>query len=81
MATSELHTAPSWARTTDWQKRAAIAERSVLGRHVVRSFFLPFTATGMSAWPYLFRERFSGSWNFWWQAHLIGCMVDAVDRE
>lgn len=81
MATSELHTAPSWARTTDWQKRAAIAERSVLGRHVVRSFFLPFTATGMSAWPYLFRERFSGSWNFWWQAHLIGCMVDAVGRE
>ena len=80
MATSGLHTAPAWARTTDWQERAAIAERSVLERHLVRSFFLPFTATGMTVWPYCWRDRFTVKWNFWWQAHLIGCMTDAMDR-
>ena len=71
---------PEWAHITDWQERAALAQHSIVRRHLVRSFFLPFTATGMSHWPYLLRERITGSWNFWWQAHLIDCMTDAVER-
>jgi predicted alpha-1,6-mannanase (GH76 family) len=31
-------------------------------------------------WPTLERERLFLVWNYWWQAHLIDCAVDAANR-
>jgi len=72
---------PNSVAYTRWQERAAIAERSILGRHLVRSFFLPGTATGVTSWPYELKERITGSWHFWWQAHFIDCVIDAYERK
>lgn len=72
---------PNSVAFTGWQERAAIAERSILGRHLVRSFFLPCTATGVTIWPYGLKDRVTGPWHFWWQAHFIDCVIDAYERE
>lgn len=64
-----------------WPDRADAAEEAVLTRHVRRVWGLPGTALGVVAWPPVRRERAFFRWHYWWQAHLIDCMVDAAVRE
>jgi predicted alpha-1,6-mannanase (GH76 family) len=63
-----------------WAARAALAERAVLTRHLRRVLAVPGTRLGMAGWPATFRQRFYVNWNYWWQAHLLDCLVDAQHR-
>ncbi|MBV9318425.1 MAG: fructose-bisphosphate aldolase [Mycobacterium sp.] len=64
-----------------WANRAASAEAAVTARHVKRLWALPGTQLGVVAWPSSRRDRLFGSWHYWWQAHLLDCLVDAQLRE
>ncbi|WP_026360575.1 glycoside hydrolase family 76 protein [Amycolatopsis nigrescens] len=59
---------------------AAAAERAVRGRHLRRVWALPGTALGRSGWPPTPGQRLHRHWNYWWQAHLLDCLVDAQLR-
>ncbi len=61
--------------------RAADAERAVLDRSVRRLWGLPGTALGVIAWPPTVGDRLFLGWNYWWQAHLIDCLVDGHLRD
>lgn len=63
-----------------WAARAAVAERAVLARHVRRVWALPRTLLGVSGWPMSTGARLHRHWNYWWQAHLLDCLVDAQLR-
>ncbi|MFF0149327.1 glycoside hydrolase family 76 protein [Amycolatopsis sulphurea] len=41
---------------------------------------MPGTALGRSGWPPSFGQRLHWHWNYWWQAHLLDCLVDAQLR-
>jgi predicted alpha-1,6-mannanase (GH76 family) len=60
----------------DWQRRAAQAETAVLGRHLRRLVAVPGTRLGVVSRPAGLRDRLAIRWNFWWQAHLLDCLVD-----
>jgi len=64
-----------------WAARAAVAERAVLTRHLRRVLALPGTRLGVSAWPPTSRQKAHTHWNYWWQAHLLDCLVDAQYRQ
>ncbi len=64
-----------------WANRAASAEAAVSARHLRRLWALPATQLGVVAWPPSRRDRLFGSWNYWWQAHLLDCLVDAQVRD
>ena len=64
-----------------WANRAASAEAAVSARHLRRLWALPATQLGVVAWPASRRDRLFGSWNYWWQAHLLDCLVDAQVRD
>jgi predicted alpha-1,6-mannanase (GH76 family) len=64
-----------------WANRAASAEAAVAGRHLKRLWALPGTQLGVVAWPAARRDRLFGSWHYWWQAHLLDCLVDAQLRD
>jgi predicted alpha-1,6-mannanase (GH76 family) len=64
-----------------WANRAASAEAAVAGRHLKRLWALPATQLGMVAWPSARRDRLFVGWNYWWQAHLLDCLVDAQLRD
>ncbi|WP_227979321.1 glycoside hydrolase family 76 protein [Nocardia spumae] len=63
-----------------WGRRADAAESAVVSRHLRRLWLLPGTDLGVVGWPATPAERLFFTWNYWWQAHLIDCAVDAVDR-
>lgn len=63
-----------------WAARAAVAERAVVTRHVRRVWAVPRTRLGVSGWPASFTGRLHQHWNYWWQAHLLDCVVDAQLR-
>ncbi|RJQ76531.1 glycoside hydrolase [Pseudonocardiaceae bacterium YIM PH 21723] len=63
-----------------WSARAAVAERAVRSRHMRSVWGVPFTALGMSTWPASLGQRLHRSFNYWWQAHLLDCLVDAELR-
>ena len=63
-----------------WTARAALAERAVCARHVRPLWGLPGTLLGVSAWPASKVEQLFGPWNYWWQAHVLDCLVDAYVR-
>ena len=63
-----------------WASRAGVAELAVLTRHVHRAWGLPRTALGRAAWPPKLGDRLNLRWNYWWQAHLLDCLVDAQLR-
>jgi predicted alpha-1,6-mannanase (GH76 family) len=69
------------AAEVDWAERAGIAERAILRRHLRRiAGVLPGTRIGRVAWP----RRVPASpltWRYWWQAHLLDCLVDAQHRD
>lgn len=65
----------------DWSARAAAAEEAVVARHLRRLWALPGTALGVVAWPAVCREQLFVTWHYWWQAHLIDCALDALERD
>ena len=64
-----------------WANRAASAEAAVEQRHLKRLWALPGTQLGVVAWPSERRDRLFGTWHYWWQAHLLDCLVDAQVRD
>lgn len=64
-----------------WAARAAVAERAVLARHLRRVWAVPATRLGMAGWPPTFGQRLHFHWNYWWQAHLLDCLVDSQQRQ
>jgi len=71
---------PSTVSTT-WAQRADAAEAAVLHRHLRRLWCLPRTRLGVVAWPPAPAHRTFLRWHYWWQAHLLDCLVDAFARE
>ena len=63
-----------------WANRAASAEAAIERRHLKRLWGLPGTQLGVVAWPASRRHRWFGTWHYWWQAHLLDCLVDAQLR-
>jgi len=64
-----------------WVNRAASSEAAVVQRHLKRLWGLPGTQLGVVAWPTRRRDRLFGTWHYWWQAHLLDCLVDAQLRD
>ncbi|MDQ3402995.1 MAG: fructose-bisphosphate aldolase, partial [Actinomycetota bacterium] len=63
-----------------WAARAGVAERAVEARHLRRVWALPATRLGVAGWPLGPRDRLHTHWNYWWQAHLLDCLIDAQSR-
>lgn len=63
-----------------WAARAGVAERAVRGRHLRRVWGVPGTRLGVVGRPARLSDRVFGRWHYWWQAHLIDCLVDAQLR-
>ena len=64
-----------------WANRAASAEAAVTARHFSRLWAMPRTQLGVVAWPSTRQDRLFAKWNYWWQAHLLDCLVDAQVRD
>jgi predicted alpha-1,6-mannanase (GH76 family) len=64
-----------------WGNRAASAEAAVATRHLRRLWQLPGTQLGVVAWPTTSKRLLFGTWHYWWQAHLLDCLVDAQVRD
>lgn len=64
-----------------WVNRAASCEAAVTQRHLKRLWGLPATQLGVVAWPPTRRDRWFGTWHYWWQAHLLDCLIDAEARD
>jgi predicted alpha-1,6-mannanase (GH76 family) len=64
-----------------WANRAASAEAAITDRHLKRLWGLPGTQLGVVGWPSTRKYRLFGTWHYWWQAHLLDCLVDAQLRE
>jgi predicted alpha-1,6-mannanase (GH76 family) len=64
-----------------WANRAASAEAAVRQRHLTRLWHLPGTQLGVVGWPPTRRDRRFGIWHYWWQAHLLDCLIDAQLRD
>jgi predicted alpha-1,6-mannanase (GH76 family) len=64
-----------------WANRAASSEAAVAQRHLRRLWAMPGTQLGVVAWPPARRERLFGTWHYWWQAHLLDCLIDAQLRD
>jgi predicted alpha-1,6-mannanase (GH76 family) len=78
---SEAETgARSPERAGQWAARAELAERAVRARHLRPLWLLPGTLLGVSGWPATPAQRVFGPWNYWWQAQLLDCLVDAYVR-
>ena len=63
-----------------WAARAELAERAVRARHLRRLWALPGTELGVCGWPAAPAQRAFGPWNYWWQAHVLDCLIDAYLR-
>ncbi|WP_029117951.1 glycoside hydrolase family 76 protein [Mycobacterium sp. URHB0044] len=64
-----------------WGNRAASAEAAVVKRHLRRLWQFPGTQLGVVAWPATRKQLLFGTWHYWWQAHLLDCLVDAQVRD
>ena len=64
-----------------WANRAATAETAVTQRHLKRLWALPGTQLGVVAWPSERKDRLFATWHYWWQAHLLDCLIDAQLRD
>lgn len=64
-----------------WANRAASAEAAIEKRHLKKLWGLPGTQLGVVAWPSDRKYRLFGTWHYWWQAHLLDCLVDAHLRD
>ena len=61
-------------------ERAALAERIVCARSIRRLWALPGTRLGMVSHPVRLSHRLFLAWQYWWQAHLFDCIIDAQIR-
>jgi predicted alpha-1,6-mannanase (GH76 family) len=64
-----------------WANRAASAEAAITARHLKKLWGVPGTQLGVVAWPPARRDSWFGTWHYWWQAHLLDCLVDAQVRD
>ncbi|WP_319437013.1 glycoside hydrolase family 76 protein [Mycobacterium sp. RTGN5] len=64
-----------------WANRAASAEAAIAKRHLRALWKLPGTQLGVVSWPPARRDRWFGTWHYWWQAHLLDCLIDAQLRD
>jgi predicted alpha-1,6-mannanase (GH76 family) len=64
-----------------WANRAASAETAIAKRHLRRLWQLPGTQLGVVGWPPTRRDSLFGTWHYWWQAHLLDCLIDAQVRD
>lgn len=64
-----------------WANRAASSEAAVTQRNLARVWGLPGTQLGVVAWPPDRKDRLFGTWHYWWQAHLLDCLLDAQVRD
>jgi predicted alpha-1,6-mannanase (GH76 family) len=64
-----------------WAACAALAEQAVLVRHLRPVWALTGTRLGVAGWPSSAGQRLHLRWNYWWQAHLLDCLVDAQQRQ
>ncbi|HEY2766042.1 MAG TPA: glycoside hydrolase family 76 protein [Pseudonocardiaceae bacterium] len=60
-----------------WAGRAGAAERAVHTRHLHPVLALPGTRLGRVGWP---GGVLGARWHYWWQAHLLDCLLDAYVR-
>lgn len=66
--------------TVDWAARAAVVELAVTRRHLRRlGGVVPGTRLGRIHWPRPTPAP-PDPWHYWWQAHLLDCLVDAQLR-
>ncbi|HEX4787029.1 MAG TPA: glycoside hydrolase family 76 protein [Actinospica sp.] len=63
-----------------WAARAELAELAVRHRHLRPLWLLPGTLLGVCGWPATPAQRVFGPWNYWWQAQVLDCLVDAYVR-
>lgn len=63
-----------------WARRADAAEQAVVERHLGPLYCLPGTTLGVVGWPPTRQDCLFKTWHYWWQAHLVDCMVDAATR-
>ncbi len=67
--------------SASWTRRAAVAETAVRRRYLHRLGGLPGTLIGRTRIPSApVWSAASWRWNFWWQAHLLDCLLDARRR-
>ncbi|OBJ69100.1 glycoside hydrolase family 76 protein [Mycobacterium sp. 1274756.6] len=64
-----------------WANRAGSAETAITERHLRKLWLLPGTQLGVVAWPATGSDRRFGTWHYWWQAHLLDCLIDAELRD
>jgi predicted alpha-1,6-mannanase (GH76 family) len=64
-----------------WANRAASSETAIGTRHLRKLWALPGTQLGVVAWPPTSRDTRFGTWHYWWQAHLLDCLIDAQLRD
>ncbi len=64
-----------------WANRAASAESAIAKRHLRTLWNLPGTQLGVVSWPPARGDRWFGTWHYWWQAHLLDCLIDAQLRD
>ncbi|BBX05100.1 glycosyl hydrolase [Mycolicibacterium moriokaense] len=64
-----------------WANRAGSAEAAITKRHLKTLWGIPGTQLGVVAWPSDRKHRKFGTWHYWWQAHLLDCLVDAQVRD
>jgi predicted alpha-1,6-mannanase (GH76 family) len=64
-----------------WAARAAVAERALYARHLRRLWAQPGTMLGVVGWPASTEQRCFGHWDYWWQAQLLDCLIDAARRD
>ncbi|AEV71940.1 putative glycosyl hydrolase [Mycolicibacterium rhodesiae NBB3] len=64
-----------------WANRAGSAEAAITKRHLKTLWGVPGTQLGVVAWPAARKYRKFGTWHYWWQAHLLDCLVDAQVRD
>lgn len=63
-----------------WGERADAAEAAIVVRHLRNLWCLPGNRLGVVGWPSVLTQRLFIRWDYWWQAHLIDCAVDAAER-
>ncbi|PPK67935.1 putative alpha-1,6-mannanase (GH76 family) [Actinokineospora auranticolor] len=63
-----------------WAARAEIAERAVREHYLTSVFGVPGALLGLPRHPATPADHARLRWNYWWQAHLLDCLVDAQLR-
>jgi predicted alpha-1,6-mannanase (GH76 family) len=63
-----------------WATRAGAAEQSLRARHFRALWALPGYRLATRRWPAGLTDRLFVGYVYWWQAHLLDCLIDAQLR-